>query len=266
MLSQLHSSCESPSLAMEHPRNISGTLTTVGTAAVPDLPLICSCVFGRIRAPVVGALWPMVVSARDTPNAHRCGDSGEASGPIKAPEPALPPRRVRNLGMAAGFRSNFAPPDTGPPGTGGNRQGRRAAADAIHSPFVLVTGGGRNQPGMGRDLRGATAATCKIAGIAYTGSNPVPATLPLSCGNAVAAWPARRACGVWIPSGFPPPDTLPTPSAHPAPPAEHPRARLLVLDPARFGHGASAPTTRYGCARLLVWHLAPPRRGIVLGG
>jgi hypothetical protein len=29
---------------------------------------------------------------------------------------------------------------------------------------------------MGRDLRGDGGATCKIAGIAYTGSNPVPAT------------------------------------------------------------------------------------------
>jgi hypothetical protein len=30
------------------------------------------------------------------------------------------------------------------------------------------------------------AATCKIAGIAHTGSNPVPATLAPSCGNAAA--------------------------------------------------------------------------------
>jgi hypothetical protein len=32
--------------------------------------------------------------------------------------------------------------------------------------------------GMGGDLRGAGGATCKIAGIAFTGSNPVPATPP----------------------------------------------------------------------------------------
>jgi len=32
---------------------------------------------------------------------------------------------------------------------------------------------------MARDPRGDGATTCKIAGIAYTGSNPVPATLPL---------------------------------------------------------------------------------------
>jgi hypothetical protein len=37
---------------------------------------------------------------------------------------------------------------------------------------------------MGRDPRGDGGATCKIAGIAYTGSNPVPATLPLSWANA----------------------------------------------------------------------------------
>jgi hypothetical protein len=35
---------------------------------------------------------------------------------------------------------------------------------------------GREQVGMGQDLRGDGGATCKIAGIAYTGSNPVPAT------------------------------------------------------------------------------------------
>jgi hypothetical protein len=45
---------------------------------------------------------------------------------------------------------------------------------------------------MGRDPRGDGGATCKIAGIAYTGSNPVPATPPLSCGNAVADRPISR--------------------------------------------------------------------------
>jgi hypothetical protein len=33
---------------------------------------------------------------------------------------------------------------------------------------------------MGGDLRGDDDPTCKIAGIAYTGSNPVPATRSLS--------------------------------------------------------------------------------------
>jgi hypothetical protein len=60
-------------------------------------------------------------------------------------------------------------------------------AEAIDRPFVHVTSGLAGQVGMRRDSWGAGGATCKIAGIAYTGSNPVPATLSLSCGNAVAA-------------------------------------------------------------------------------
>ena len=53
---------------------------------------------------------------------------------------------------------------------------------------------------MGRDPRGTGGAVCKIAGIAYTGSNPVPATTPLSCGNAAAAVRSGRVRR----SGFPP--------------------------------------------------------------
>jgi hypothetical protein len=37
-----------------------------------------------------------------------------------------------------------------------------------------------DQVGMRRDARGDSGATCKIAGIAYTGSNPVPATPALA--------------------------------------------------------------------------------------
>ena len=42
--------------------------------------------------------------------------------------------------------------------------------------FVHVTSDDRNQVGMEGDSREDGAPTCKIAGIAYTGSNPVPAT------------------------------------------------------------------------------------------
>ena len=49
-------------------------------------------------------------------------------------------------------------------------------AEAAKSPFVHVTSDIRDQKGMGRDSRGDGDPTCKIAGIAYTGSNPVPAT------------------------------------------------------------------------------------------
>ncbi|MDF2748755.1 MAG: hypothetical protein K0S98_3042 [Propionibacteriaceae bacterium] len=57
-------------------------------------------------------------------------------------------------------------------------------AEAVAGPFVHVAGYRRDQVGMGRDPRGDGGATCKIAGIAYTGSNPVPAT-HLTCGNTV---------------------------------------------------------------------------------
>jgi hypothetical protein len=84
-----------------------------------------------------------------------------------------------------GFPSDFPPPDAGPRGTGRYGQGHRLTAEAVGRPFVHATTDDRGQVGMGRDPRGAGGATCKTAGIAYTGSNPVPATLPLSCGNSV---------------------------------------------------------------------------------
>ena len=54
----------------------------------------------------------------------------------------------------------------------------------------------RGRVGRRRDSRGGGHATCKIAGIAFTGSNPVPATLPLSCGNAAAARSVTPVCRV----------------------------------------------------------------------
>ena len=78
--------------------------------------------------------------------------------------------------MAAGIPSDFPPPDAGPRGTGRNGQGRRVTAEAVGRPLVQVTSDDRDQLGMERDPRGDGGATCKIAGIAYTGSNPVPAT------------------------------------------------------------------------------------------
>jgi hypothetical protein len=60
--------------------------------------------------------------------------------------------------------------------TGRNGRGRPVTAEAAAKRFVHVTSGLVGQVGMGRDWRGAGSATCKIAGIAYTGSNPVPAT------------------------------------------------------------------------------------------
>ena len=86
-----------------------------------------------------------------------------------------------------GFPSDFPPPNMGLRETGRNGRGRPVTAEAVDRPFVHVTSDDRDQEGMRGDTRGDSGATCKIAGIAYTGSNPVPATLPLSCGNSVPA-------------------------------------------------------------------------------
>jgi hypothetical protein len=87
--------------------------------------------------------------------------------------------RESRAGTAAeGLRSTFAPPDAEPHGTGWNRRGPQVTAEAVGKLFVHVAGGNRDHEGTGGDPRGAAAATCKIAGIAYTGSNPVPEDVP----------------------------------------------------------------------------------------
>jgi hypothetical protein len=115
-----------------------------------------------------------------------------------------------------GFLSAFPPPDARSRGTGRNRRGRQVTAEAVDSPFVHVTSDDRDQVGMGRDQWGDGGATCKIAGIAYTGSNPVPATLPLTSNNAALGRPIKSGSTLRFPSGFPPADAVPTPTAWPA--------------------------------------------------
>jgi hypothetical protein len=85
---------------------------------------------------------------------------------------------------------------------------------------------------MGRDPRGDVGATCKIAGIAYTGSNPVPATTALTSNNAVVGRPIRPGSTLRFRSGFPPPDAPPTPLAHLALPG---RTRLRSARPVGCG-------------------------------
>jgi hypothetical protein len=77
--------------------------------------------------------------------------------------------------------------------------------------FCARHGANRDQMGTGRDPRGDGAVTCKIAGIAYTGSNPVPATLTFSWANAAAIGPVGL--GWWL--GFPPISLQPTRRRHP---------------------------------------------------
>jgi hypothetical protein len=89
--------------------------------------------------------------------------------------------------MTPKFPSDFPPPDARPHGTGRHARGRQGTAEAVGRPFVLATADGRGRVGTGRDARGDAGGVCKTAGIAYTGSNPVPATPPLTCGNAAAA-------------------------------------------------------------------------------
>ena len=87
-----------------------------------------------------------------------------------------PPQRC---GALAGRRSSSLHFPSGrrqPRGTGRNRRGRRVTAEAVDRPFAHVKRDDRHQVGMRRDPRGDGDPTCKIAGIAFTGSNPVPAT------------------------------------------------------------------------------------------
>jgi hypothetical protein len=111
------------------------------------------------------------------------------------------------------FPSTFPPPDARSHGTGRNRQGRRMTAEAVDRPSAHVRPDDGERMGMGRDPRGDGDPTCKIAGIAYTGSNPVPATLLLSCGNAAVGPQVRPGSTLRFPSAFPPPDAPPTPLA-----------------------------------------------------
>ena len=136
----------------------------------------------------------------------RASESDSWTSPLPSSGQSSTRRRRR-------FPSTFAPPDAWPRGTGWNKQGRLGTAETVDRLFVHVTGYGREQVGMGRDPRGGGGATCKIAGIAYTGSNPIPATLPLSCGNAAA----DRTSGRVRRSGFPPPDAPPRSLACSAP-------------------------------------------------
>ena len=123
------------------------------------------------------------------------------------------------------FPSTFPPPDAGPHGMGRNGQGRRVTLEAGDTPFVHVTGHSGGEMGMGRDPRGDRGAACKIAGIAYTGSNPVPATLPLTSNNVVSGRPVKSGSRTELPSGFPPPDAGLTPTAWSAPLGRrHPRS------------------------------------------
>jgi hypothetical protein len=76
-------------------------------------------------------------------------------------------------------------------------------AEAVDRPFVHVTSDSQYQVGMGGDSRGDGSATCKIAGIAYTGSNPVPATTALASNNAVVGRPIKSDLRVILPLRFP---------------------------------------------------------------
>ena len=81
---------------------------------------------------------------------------------------------------------DFPPLDARLRETGRNGWGRRVTAEAVGRPFAHVTSDNRDQMGIGRDPRGEGGATCKIAGIAYTGSNPVPATTALASDNVIS--------------------------------------------------------------------------------
>ncbi len=136
------------------------------------------------------------------------------------------------VGRQLGFRSTFPLPDAMPRRTGRNKAGRGMTAGAVGELFLLVTADERGRVGMGRDLPGAAPAACKTAGYAYTGSNPVPATQPLSCENTAAWHLSYLLAGAGLPSDFPPADAPPTASGCPAPRGRGcPRSGRLVWAP-----------------------------------
>jgi hypothetical protein len=57
-----------------------------------------------------------------------------------------------------------------------NKRGCRGTVDGMDGPFTHVMRDPAEHVGMEGDPRDNGAATCKIAGIAFIGSNPVPAT------------------------------------------------------------------------------------------
>jgi hypothetical protein len=127
------------------------------------------------------------------------------------------PRRAWASGQTAvSIPSYFPPPDARPRGTGRTGRGRQVTAEVVERPFAHVRSDGQYQVGMGGDSQEDGSATCKIAGIAYTGSNPVPATTALTSNNAVVGREIKSGSRVDFPSSFPPPDAPPTPPAYPA--------------------------------------------------
>src|SRR5829696_9503732 len=136
---------------------------------------------------------PPKVSDRDVSSDRPRTGIASAVHPPPAPGQVRP--RVHQLATAAGhagwflllscclvnrwrpgFPSDFPPPDARPRGMGRNRRGRQVTAEAAGMLIVHVASDDRDYVGMRRDEWGDGGATCKIAGIAYTGSNPVPAT------------------------------------------------------------------------------------------
>ena len=87
--------------------------------------------------------------------------------------------RCGNLGRRRpGFPSDFPPPNKGLRETGRKGRGRPVTTAAVGKAFAHVTSGLAGQVGMRRDSWGAGGAVCKIAGIAYTGSNPRLSRVP----------------------------------------------------------------------------------------
>jgi hypothetical protein len=174
----------------EHARNNSGRLS--------PLPI---CPTPRLDFSLRRGLTPAIAKGDDGRGAmslaRRTADAMDL-GPV----PAL--ARAQGISLRLPSARRWAARDRA------ERAGTPGDDRSCRQLFMHVMAVVRDQAGMAGDSRGAGAATCKIAGIAYTGSNPVPATTALSCGNAVLGRPFRWVRG----PGSPPRSLRPTPSRH----------------------------------------------------
>ena len=124
--------------------------------------------------------------------------------------PAMTPAESSHPGFPR-FSSGFPPADARLRGTGGDTRGRPGM---LGGRWCSLWPTGGDEGYYERKERDIMVRSVKIVDIAYIGSNPVAATLPLTFANAVRSWGCIPRWGM---RGFPPfsLQTMPNWQAHP---------------------------------------------------